>query len=153
MQKYIYGTRKDNIHVFDINKTWEKLVLAARVICALDHADDITVISSKTFGRKPILKFAETTGSRPYAGRFIPGSFTNTSIRNSSEPRLIIVSDPTLDKQAVEEAAKVNCPTISFCNSDSELKYIDVAIPINNRSQKSIGVAFFLLSKLVRFMK
>ncbi|OQS54844.1 RPS0 [Ecytonucleospora hepatopenaei] len=153
MKKYIYGERKDRIAVFDLQKTWKKFVLAARAICGLPHSDDITVISCKTFGKKPVMKFAEAVGTKSYTGRFIPGSFSNTTIKNSCEPRLIIVSDPVVDKQAVEEAALVNCPTIAFCNTDSDLKYVDIAIPLNNRSPKAIGASFFILSRLVNFIK
>ncbi|KAL6122712.1 40S ribosomal protein S0 [Nucleospora cyclopteri] len=153
MKEYIYGARGDKITVFDIKKMWEKYVLAARAICGLQYADDITVISCKTFGRKPVMKFAESTGAKPYTGRFIPGSFTNTSIKKSCEPRLIIVSDPILDEQAIEEAAKINCPTIAFCNTDSDLKYVDIAIPMNNRSPRAIGVGFFILKRIVRYIQ
>lgn len=153
MKKYIYGERQDKVSVFDLKKTWDKFILAARAFCGLNHGDDITVISCKTFGKKPVLKFAETTGAKSYTGRFIPGSFTNTTIRNSCEPRLIIVSDPIVDKQAIEEAAKVNCPTIAFCNTDCDLKYVDIAIPLNNRSPKAIGASFFILSRIIRYIK
>ncbi|ORD95147.1 40S ribosomal protein S0 [Enterospora canceri] len=153
MKKYIYGLRKDKIPVFDLKKTWEKFVLAARAICGLTHADDITVISCKTFGKKPVMKFTEAVGCKAYTGRFMPGSFTNTTIKNSCEPRLIVVSDPIVDKQAVGEAARVNCPTIAFCNTDCDLKNVDIAIPLNNRSPRAIGACFFILSRLVKYIK
>merc|ERR1712131_411960 len=153
MKNYIYAERNDKINVFDIKKIWEKYVLAARAFCGLKYAQDVTVISCKTFGRKPVLKFAEATGANHYTGRFIPGSFTNKTIKNSCEPRLIIVSDPVLDRQAVEEAAQVNCPTIAFCNTDCTLKYVDIAIPMNNRSPRAIGVGFFILQRLIRYMQ
>lgn len=153
MKRYIYGERKDKITVFDLKQTWEKFVLAARVICGYSHTGNITVVSAKTFGRKPIAKFADAIGAEAKSGRFIPGSFTNMSLRGASEPRLIVVSDPKVDLQAVNEAALVNCAVIAFCNTDTALSYIDVAIPLNNRSPKAIGASFFILSRLVNYMK
>ena len=153
MKKYAFGSRNDKIAVFDLKKTWEKFVLAARAICGLGHEDDIMAVSCKTFGKKPVMKFAETVGCKAYTGRFIPGTFTNTMIKNNFEPRLLVISDPVVDKQAVEEAALVNCPVIAFCNTDATLRYIDIAIPLNNRSPKAIGASFFILSRLVRYMK
>lgn len=153
MRPYIFAERSDKINIFDLKKVWDKFVLAARAFSGLKYSDDVTVISCKTFGKKPVMKFAEATGSKAYTGRFIPGSFTNTTIRNSCEPRLIIVSDPYIDKQAVEEAARVNCPTIGFCNTDCDLKYVDIAIPMNNRSPRAIGASFFILSRIVNYIK
>lgn len=47
----------------------------------------------------------------------------------------------------------VNCPVIAFCNTDASLSNVDIAIPTNNRSSKAIGVSFFILSKLVSYIK
>lgn len=153
MQDSVFGQRPDGISIFDIEKFWEKFVLAARAICGINFPETICAVSGKTFGRKAILKFSESIGCKPITSRFVPGSFTNTGVRGSIEPRLIIVSDPVFDKQAVNEASVVNCPVIAFYNTDASLNNVDIAIPINNRSPKAIGVSFFILSKLVNFMK
>lgn len=153
MSGYIYSRRSDKINIFDIRHTWEKMILAARACAAIENTESIVAISSKTFGRKPVLKFAEAISCKPHTGRFIPGTFTNTNIKNSVEPRLIIVSDPVTDAQAIKEAACVNCPVIAFCNTDANLSFVDIAIPINNRSPNAIGVAFFILSRLVNYIK
>ena len=80
-----------------------------------------------------ILHFFKQIGATPIAGRFTPGSFTNQIQRAFKEPRLVIITDPVADHQAITEASYVNIPIISFVNSDNPLRYIDIAIPCNNR--------------------
>lgn len=157
MKRYVWGQllgkRNEKLHVFDLKKTWDKLYLAARVCAAAKDQSAVIAISGKTFGRKPVRKFADAVSSRAFTERFVPGTFTNTNIKGSCEPEIIIVSDPVIDKQAIAEAAKVNCPVIAFCNTDADLSFVDIAIPFNNRSRFAIGVGFFLLSRLIKYIR
>lgn len=135
--------------MINLRKTWEKLLLAARAIVAIEHPADVCVISARPYGQRAVLKFANATGATPIAGRFTPGTFTNQIQAAFREPRLLVITDPRVDHQPVTEASYVNIPVISFCNTDSPLRYIDISIPCNNKAPHSIGLMWWLLAREV----
>ncbi|KAH7950075.1 hypothetical protein HPB49_019337 [Dermacentor silvarum] len=77
MKEYCFKRRSDGIHLINIKKTWEKLLLAARAIVAIENPAEVCAISSRSYGQRAVLKFASFTGATPIAGRFTPGTFTN----------------------------------------------------------------------------
>lgn len=147
MRKYVYKARQDGTNILDLHKTWEKLVFAARVLVAIENPKDITVISGRPTGQRAVLKFASHVGANAVAGRYTPGTFTNQIQKAYIEPRILVVTDPRLDHQPVREASYVNVPTIGFCNTDTPLRYIDLAIPCNNNGVNSIGLMWWLLAR------
>lgn len=42
MEQYVYKRRPDGTHIINLGRTWEKLLLAARAIAAIEHPQEVS---------------------------------------------------------------------------------------------------------------
>jgi len=154
MQRYVWKQRQlDGLHIINLGKTWEKLMLAARIIVAIENPADVVVVSARPYGQRAVFKYAQHTSGSYIGGRYTPGMFTNQSQKKFIEPRLLVVTDPHTDHQPIKEASYVNIPCIAFADTDAVLKNVDLAIPCNNKSRESIALMYWLLAREVNRMR
>lgn len=150
MKKYVFKRNRNGVCVFDVDKMYQKIQVAARIIAKVDP-EAIIATSHREEGQIATYKFAHFTGASCVSGRWSPGMLTNQITKKFVEPRLIIVTNPSpkIDGKALIESSYVNIPVIAICNSDNDLRYVDCAIPANNRSPKSIAMIWYILTQEV----
>lgn len=153
MSKYVYAQKKNGVQLFDVSKQYEKICVAARMIAAIPDPSSIIAVSGRISGQRGVYKFGKFTGAQSCAGRWTPGMLTNQNTKIYVEPRLLVLTDPRTDYNALKESSYMNIPIIALTNTDNNLDYVDCAIPVNNRSKKSLAMVYWLLTREVLRLK
>jgi small subunit ribosomal protein S2 len=148
MEKFVFRVRPDGLYILDVKKTDERLRVAGKFLSRFEPSK-IMVISTRQYGKQPVLKMAELTGARPVVGRFTPGTLTNPKLEIYYEPEVIVLTDPRIDSQPLDEAIMVGIPVVAFVSTDNKLEGVDLAIPANNKGRKSLALLYWVLSRQV----
>ena len=149
MMRFIYRVRGDGLYILDIRETDSRIKTAAQFIAKFNPAE-VLVVTSRQYGQYPAKRFAQAIGGMHKVGRFIPGTLTNPNMDGFLEPRLVVVTDPTGDAQAIKEAVQTGIPVVALCDTNNSTKYIDLVIPTNNKGRKALSMVYYLLTREVQ---
>ena len=148
MIPFITKASPEGLYMLDLDITIEKIKTAAKFINRLG-ADNLIVCSGRQYAETPIEKFCEMLGAKKLLGRFMPGTLTNPSLPYYIEPKLVFISDPQVDEQAIIEATNAGIPIIGIANTDNLTSNLDVIIPANNRGRKALATVYWLLVRQI----
>lgn len=148
MERYIYRVRADGLYVLDVRKTNDRIQSTANFLAKYDP-DDILVVSTRQYGQAPVKKFGEIIGAKTIPGRFIPGTLTNPEYAKFIEPKVLVVTDPRSDSQAIIEAKQMGIPVVALCDTENLLGNVDIVLPVNNKGRKAIALVYWLLARQI----
>ncbi len=146
MKPFITKASPEGLYMIDLDLTLERIKIAAKFINRID-IKKVIICSGREYANTPIEKFCEVTGLTQMLGRFMPGTLTNPSLSYYIEPKLLLISDPQVDSQAITEATNAGIPVIGISNTDNITSKIDLVIPANNRGRKALATIYWLLAR------
>ena len=146
MKPFITQASPEGLYMIDLDITLERIKTAAKFVNRVG-IENIIVCSSRQYANVPIEKFSEVVGTKYLLGRFMPGTLTNPSLPYYIEPKLVLISDPQVDEQAIIEATNAGIPVVGVSNTDNLTSKIDLVIPANNRGRKALATVYWLLAR------
>jgi len=152
MLPFITKASPEGLYLIDLDITVDRIQTAAKFI-SREKSQDVIVCSGREYANKPIEKFCELTGAVKKLGRFMPGTLTNPSLPYYIEPKLVLISDPQVDEQAITEATNAGIPVIGIANTDNITSKVDLVIPANNRGRKALATTYWLLASEILIQK
>lgn len=152
MVPFITKASPEGLYLIDLDITVNRIQTAAKFLSRV-KSEDIIVCSGREYANTPIEKFCELTGAVKKLGRFMPGTLTNPSLPYYIEPKLVLISDPQVDVQAITEATNAGIPVIGIANTDNITSKVDLVIPANNRGRKALATTYWLLAREILILK
>ena len=146
MRPFVYRRRADGLAIFNTDLIDVKLKEACEY---LNHfnSEDVILVCKRSAGWKAAEMFSKLTGIRIFTKKYPAGILTNTKLDDFFENELTIVCDSWLDKNALNDSLNVRKKVLMICDTNNFAKGTDKIIIGNNKSGKSLGVIFYLLTR------
>jgi len=146
MRKFVYRRRADGIAIINTNIIDQKIGEAAGEL-AKYKPNEWVLVCKREAGWRAVKLFSELTGVRVFTKKYPAGIITNTCLPDFFETDMIFVCDPWLDKNAMNDALNVKRRIFAICDTNNLSREANVIIPANNKSNKSLGVIWYILAR------
>jgi len=147
MRQYVYRRRADGLSVFNTASLDDSIKEGGEYLAKF-APHDIIICCKREAGWKAVEKFSQATGIKAFTKKYPAGILTNPQLDNFTEAELIFICDPWLDKNALHDANRIKIPVLSICDTNNFTAGTSKIIPGNNKSSKSLGIIFYLLTKI-----
>ncbi len=146
MKDFIYKTRPDGLSVLNVQQIDERIRVLISFLSNYEP-EEIMIAARRENSWKAANLFGELTGAKIYTGRYPPGILTNPQLKKFVEIKVLLVTDPWPDRNAISDATKVGVPVIALCDTNNQANNLDLVVPCNNKGKRSLGLIFWLLTK------
>lgn len=146
MRKYVYRRRLDGLAILNTLIVDKKLAEGIEFVKRF-KPEDWTLVCKREAGWRAAKMFSELTGVRTFTKKYPSGVLTNTVLEDFIETKMILICDPWLDKNALADAKNIRIPVVGICDTNNHTADIDVVMIGNNKSNKSLGLFFWLLAR------
>jgi len=147
MKSFVYKRRADGLAVFNTTLLDDKIREGANYLSQF-APEDVILVCKREAGWKAANLFSKITGIKTFTKKYPAGILTNPNLDNFFETELILIVDPWLDKNALNDANNIGISVLSICDTNNYTAGINKIIPGNNKSAKSIGIILYLLAKI-----
>jgi small subunit ribosomal protein S2 len=145
IDKFVFKKIANKFTILNIKLIDERIKLASKMLGKYNRKD-VLLICTLDSAYYSIYNFAKLMKISVNFGRYLAGSLTNINYKNFFEPRILLVTDPSVNRRAINDAKRINIPIVGICDTDNSASFIDIIIPGNNKSGNSIGLILYLLA-------
>lgn len=146
MKPFVYRRRADGLAIFNTDLIDEKIKEGIEYLSGF-NPEDVILVCKREAGWKAAEKFSELTGIRVFTKKYPAGILTNTDLKDFFENELTIITDHWVDKNALQDTLNVKKKALMICDTNNFSKGADKVMIGNNKSQKSLGLIFYLLAR------
>lgn len=146
MKPFVYRRRADGLAIFNTDTIDEKLKEGIAYLSQFPP-EDVVLVCKRQAGWFAAKKFSEVTGIRVFTKKYPAGILTNKILTDFFENELTIVTDQWVDKNALNDTLTVGKKVLMICDTNNFSKGSDKVIIGNNKSEKSLGLIFYLLAR------
>ena len=145
-RQYVYRRRADGLAIFNTDLIDEKLKEGIEFLSKF-APEDVILVCKRQAGWKSAQMFGKFTGIKVFTKKYPAGILTNIKLPEFFENELTIISDSWLDRNALSDTIKINKKILMICDTNNFSRGASQVVIGNNKSEKSLGVIFYLLAK------
>ncbi len=146
MKKYVFKRRPDGLATINTNEIDKRIRIAVNMLSQY-APEDVVIACKRESGWKGAELLGKITGINVFTKKYPAGIITNIRLDGFFEPSMVFIVDPWIDKSAMSDAIKLNLPVAALCDTNNTTTNVDLIVPCNNKSGKSLGLVFWILAR------